>query len=76
MTEFDEIVIVIDNLSTKKKNTTATNPMSTASIKCHSKKVRDCHILHTVLLAILLLLIISIICNHYAKQKSKIENGK
>ena len=38
---------------------------------CHSKKARDCYILHTVLLAIMLLLIITIICYYYAKYKSE-----
>ena len=50
-------------------NTIATNVTGAASINCHSKKVRDCYILHTVLLAIILLLIINIICYYYAKQK-------
>ena len=48
-------------------NTMAAN----VSINCHTKKVRykfDCYILHTVFLAIILLLII-IICYHYATQK-------
>ena len=70
MTEYDEIVIVMDNVTTKK--TIATNVTSTASINCHSIKVIDCHILHTVLLAIILLLIIIIFCYHYAKQKDTI----
>ena len=69
VTECDEIVIVRDNLSTKKANTIVTNVTSTASINFHSKKVRDCYILHKVLLVIILLLIITIICYHYAKQK-------
>ena len=43
--------------------------MSKASINCHSKKLRDCYILHTVLLVIILMLIITIICYYYAKQK-------
>ena len=43
--------------------------MSTASTDCHSKKVRDCYILHTVLLVIILVLIIIVICYYYAKQK-------
>ena len=64
MTECDEIISVMDIVSTKK-----TNVMSTRSINGHSVKVRDCYILHTVLLAIILLLIIIIICYHYAKQK-------
>ena len=32
----------------KKKNTVATSVMSTASVNCHGKKVRDCCILHKV----------------------------
>ena len=70
MTQCDEIIIIMDNVSTKK--TIATNVTSSASINCHSTKVRDCYILHTVLLAIILLLIIIIICYHYAKQKCTI----
>ena len=69
VTQCDEIVIVMNNLSTKKINTTTTNVTSTALINWHSKKVRDCYILHTVLLAIILVLIITIICCRYAKQK-------
>ena len=72
MTECDEVIIAMDNLSTKTTNTIATNVTSTASINCHSIKVRESYILHTVLLAIILLLIIIIICYHYAKQKGTI----
>ena len=65
---------------TKMTNTIATNVTSSASINCHSKKVMDCYILHTVLLVTILLLIISISFYHYAKQKVinalTIENGK
>ena len=68
MTKYDEIIIAMDIVSTKKTNIIATNVMSTASVKCHNKKVRDCYILHIVLLVIILLLII-IICYYYAKQK-------
>ena len=50
----------------KKKITIATN----VTIDCHSKKVRDCYILHTVLLVIILILIFAIISCHYAKQKT------
>ena len=46
MTECDEIVIVIDNASTKKTNTIATIVTGTASINCHSIKLRDCYILY------------------------------
>ena len=66
MTECDEIIFAIDIVSTKnsnaivtkKTNTIATNVTSTTSTSCHSKKVRDRYILHTVSLLIILLLII------------------
>ena len=58
----------MEPVSTKKTNTIATNVTSTASINCRSKKVKDCYILHTVLL------IIIIIC-YYVKQKRTIQNG-
>ena len=64
----DEVISVMDIISTKKINVT-----STPSINCHSIKVRDCHILHTVLLAIILLLIIIIFYYHYVKQKDLME---
>ena len=38
VTEWDEIVIVMDIVSTKKTNTIAANVTSAASISCHSKK--------------------------------------
>ena len=50
----------MDIVSTKNTNTTAANVTSTASINCHSKKVRDYYILPTFLLVIILLLIITI----------------
>ena len=65
-----EIISVMDIVSTKMTNTTATN----MSKNSDDKKVRyktDCYILHTVLLAIILLLIIVIICYQYAKHRSK-----
>ena len=67
MTESDEILVVMNNLPTE--NTIATNVLSTASINCHSKKVRDYYILHTVLSVTIILLIITIICDHYVKQE-------
>ena len=67
MTESDEILVVMNNLPTE--NTIATNVLSTASINCHSKKVRDYYILHTVLSVTIILLIITIICYHYVKQE-------
>ena len=54
--ECDEIITVMDIVSTKMTNTIATSTSAS-----HSKKVRDCYILHTILLAIILLLIIIII---------------
>ena len=67
LTECDEIITFMDNVSTKKTNTIGKNVTSTASINFHSKNVRDCCILHTFLLVIILLLVITIICYHYAK---------
>ena len=69
VTQYNEIIIFMDSLSTKKVNTTAANVTSTASINWHSKKVRDYFILRTVLLVIILLLIITIIWCYYSKQK-------
>ena len=66
MIECDEIITIMDIVSTKKTNTIEANVTSTASINCHSKKVRDCYVLHTVLLVIILLLIVTIICYHLA----------
>ena len=48
VTKWDKIVIVMKNITT--------NVTTTALINCHSKKVRYCYILHTVLLMIILLL--------------------
>ena len=59
----------MDIESTKSTNAIATNVTKC----CHSKKVRDCYILHTVLLMIILLLIITIICCHYANYSSKLK---
>ena len=46
MTECDAIIIVMDNVLTKKTNTIATNVTSNASIIVIVKKVRDCYILY------------------------------
>ena len=62
VTECDEIIIVMDIVSTKKTNIT-----SPPSINFHNIKIKDCYILHTILLAIILLLIIITFCYHYAK---------
>ena len=49
MIECDEIIAVLNIVSTKMTNTIATNVTSTASMNCHSKKVRLCYILHTLI---------------------------
>ena len=58
------MISVLDIVSTKMTNTIATN----VTKNCHNKKVEDCYVLHTVLLVNILLLIINIVCYHYAKQ--------
>ena len=66
----DEIISVMDIVSTKITNKLPTNE----SINFDDKKVRykiDCYILHTILLVTILLLIITIICYRYAKHRSK-----
>ena len=70
--ECDEIISVMDIVSTKKTTIIATNVTSTASTICDSKKVRDCSIMNIVLLAIILLLIIIITCYNCAKQKGTV----
>ena len=70
MMRSDEIISVMEIVSTKKTNTVTTN----VSTNFEDKNVRykiDCYILHTVLLVIKLLLIITIICYYYAKHRSK-----
>ena len=63
MTNCDEIIVVMKNLLTKKANVTSTAPTNWPS-----RKVRNFQILHTVLLVIILLLIITIFRYHYGKQ--------
>ena len=79
MTECDEIIVIMDIVSTKKTNaivtkminTISTNVTSTASLNIYSKKVRDDYVLHTVSFVIIVLLIIFTIW-YCAKQKGKI----
>ena len=59
MAKCDEIIIIMNIVSTKKGKVT-----SNASINCHSKNVRDFFILHIALLAVMLPLIIIIIFYH------------
>ena len=42
VTECDEVIIVMNNISTKRTNTMTTNVRSTAPMNCQYKKVRDC----------------------------------
>ena len=73
MTEWYEIVIVMDIVSSKKTSTIArkgTNVRSTAFIIYHSKKVRDGFISF-----IILLVVFTIICYQYAKPKGLTQNG-
>ena len=68
--ENNEIIPVMDIVSKNMTNTIAGN----VSINSDDKKVRyklNCYILHIVLLLIILVLIITIICYHYAKNRSK-----
>ena len=61
-----EIIYAMDTASTKMTNIEATN----VSINSNDKNIKyeiDWYILHTVLLAIILLLIIAIIYYNYAK---------
>ena len=66
--ECGEIITVMNIASSKITNAIAINVASAASINFHTKKVKDCYILHTVLLAIVLVPIIIIICYRYTKQ--------
>ena len=66
----DEFIHVMDILLTKIANTIGRR---TVSMNSDGKKVKykiDWFILHTVLSVIILLLIITIICYHYAKHRS------
>ena len=59
----------IDVASTKKTNTIAANVTSTVLINWQRKKQEVAIFLHTVLLAMMLVLIITIIYYHYAVRK-------
>ena len=66
----DETISVMDIVSTKITNTLATN----VSINSYDKKLRyniDYYILNAILVLIILPLIITIVCYHYAKHRSK-----
>ena len=78
MIAWDEIMYVMDIVSTNMTNTISINManiMSTnVSTNSDGKKVKDkMNVLNTVLLVIILLFIIAIICYHYAKHRSKLK---
>ena len=64
----DEIISVMDIVSTKTTINIATSKVL-ATIKIRHKI--NCYILHTVLLAMILLLLIATVCYQYAKNRSK-----
>ena len=64
----DEIISVMGIVSTKTTINIATRKVL-ATIKIRHKI--NCYILHTVLLAMILLLLIATVCYQYAKNRSK-----
>ena len=73
----DEIINFTDSVSTNVTSIISTNGTTTMLTNSDDKKGRckiNCYILHTVLLVTILLLIIAIICYHYAKHRSKLKN--
>ena len=69
--------MMIDSDADSVSTNVPTNVTSAVLKKFHNKKVTfkmDCHILHTILLGIILLLIIAIICYHYAKHRLELKN--
>ena len=72
----DEIIYVMDIVSTKMTNTIATNVPTNSDGEIVRYKM-DCYILRIVLLVIILSLIITIICYHHAKLKNmKMESNE
>ena len=73
MITYDKIISFMDIVSLKMSNTIA----RIVTKNCHSKKISykfDCYILHTVILAIILLLLITVICYSYPENRSKQKN--
>ena len=73
----DEVIYAMDIVSTNVTSIISANVTITMLKNSDDKKVRykiDCYILHTVLLVIMLLFIITTICYHYAKHRSKLKN--
>ena len=66
----DEIIYLMDIVSAN-VTSISTNISITASINSDVKKVRLRYLLHIVLLVFILLFTITIICDHYAKHRSK-----
>ena len=61
----------MNDISRKKTNTITTNVTTTALINCHSKKVRDYYILHTVLLIATTSLIAVSLCCYLIKYPAR-----
>ena len=68
----DEIIYVMDILSTNVANTISTN-MSANSEGKNFRYKSVSYIFHTILLVIILLMTITIICYHYVKHRSKLK---
>ena len=70
----DEIIYIMDTVSTNVTSTKSANAMSTMLTNSDDKKVRykmDCYILQTILLVIILIFKIAIICYQFGKHRSK-----
>ena len=73
-TVYNEIIYVMNILSTNVLSTVLANVRSTILTNSDDEKLRykmECYILHIVLLVIILLFIIVIICDHHVKHRSK-----
>ena len=71
VTKCDKIVIVMKNLLIKKTNAITTNITTAALTNFHSKNVRDCYLLHALLLVFILLLTTVSICCYLIKISSR-----
>ena len=77
MTKCDEIIIVLDIVSTKKTTTVATNVPNTASINFPSKKVRLLHFAYSFIIHHITIDNYFYLLSLWKKNvQSKIENNK
>ena len=77
MTKCDEIIIVLDIVSTKKTTTVATNVPNTASINFPSKKVRLLHFVYSFIIHHITIDNYFYLLSLWKKNvQSKIENNK